>query len=137
MSFLPDINYIEDIENSSADIGNDTFRLMLDDDRLGELITDSEAVLQTAYVMLSTERYKYNIFDRDFGIEFSDMIGADIIYIKAVLPQRIKECLLIDDRIIEVNDISITEGDKEVYVDVTFTDIYYRSTSISQIYDFS
>lgn len=137
MSFLPDINYIEDTESSNADAGNDTFRLMLDDDRLGELITDSEAVLQTAYVMLSTERYKYNIFDRDFGIEFSDMIGADIAYIKAVLPQRIKECLLIDDRIIEVNDISITEGDKEVYVDVTFTDIYYRSTSISQIYDFS
>lgn len=67
--------------------------------------TDGLDVLKQAiYKMLNTERYEYPIYSFNYGIELESLIGKDKIYVQIELKRRIRECLLRDDRITEVDN---------------------------------
>ena len=65
-----------------------------------------EALRQSIYCILSTDRYDY-------------IIGKPISYVCAVIKGRIEEALLIDDRIESVTDFVITKGMGSVLVAFT------------------
>ena len=56
-----------------------------------------EALRQSIYCILSTDRYDYIIYSRNYGIEIKDLIGKPISYVCAVIKGRIEEALLTDD----------------------------------------
>lgn len=72
-----------------------------------------EALKESIYRILNTERYNYVIYSWDYGIELKDLIGEDIEYIKIVLPIRIEEALKQDDRILGVEDFEFKQIDKK------------------------
>jgi len=63
-----------------------------------------EALKQAIYKVLNTERYEYPIYSFNYGIEFESLLGKDPIYVQIELKRRIRECLLRDDRITEVDN---------------------------------
>lgn len=90
---------------------NDTYRLQ--DKKIQGNISDMEAIKQSIYKILSTERYDYPIYGFNYGIEFSRLIGQDMTYVKVEMKRLIKEALLRDDRILDtVNFIFSFEGDE-------------------------
>lgn len=77
----------------------------------------SDAILQSIQKILSTDRYSEQIYSTFYGIEIMDMIGKPVSYVRAALPQAVKEALKQDDRI---KDVSV--GNIEVSGDsVSFT----------------
>ena len=79
-----------------------------------------EAVQQAIYKILNTERYSYIIYSWDYGIELIDLYGKEPLYICPELERRIKDALLQDDRITEVDSFEFNTATKGV-VAVTFT----------------
>ena len=76
-----------------------------------------DAILQSVQKILSTDRYAEQIYSTFYGIELADMIGKPASYVRAALPQAVKEALKQDDRIRDVSVENI-----EVSVDsVSFT----------------
>lgn len=73
------------------------------------LIDRVEALRESIYRILNTERYDYVIYSWDYGIELKDLIGEDAEYIKIVLPVRIEEALKQDDRILGVEDFEFKQ----------------------------
>ena len=63
-----------------------------------------EALKQAIYKVLNTERYEYPIYSFNYGIELEDLLGKDPVYVQIELKRRIRECLLRDDRITEVDN---------------------------------
>ena len=63
-----------------------------------------EALKQAIYKVLNTERYEYPIYSFNYGIELESLLGKDPIYVQIELKRRIRECLLQDDRITEVDN---------------------------------
>jgi len=63
-----------------------------------------DALKQAIYKMLNTERYEYPIYSFNYGIELESLLGKDPIYVQIELKRRIRECLLQDDRITEVDN---------------------------------
>lgn len=63
-----------------------------------------EAMKQTAYRILLTERYKYMIYDWNYGIELDDLFGQPMSYVIPEVTRRIKEALTQDDRIDSVDN---------------------------------
>lgn len=63
-----------------------------------------DALKQAIYKVLNTERYEYPIYSFNYGIELEDLLGKDPIYVQIELKRRIRECLLRDDRITEVDN---------------------------------
>lgn len=76
--------------------------------------TDGElAIRQAVFKILMTERYKYEIYDGNYGIELEDLYGKNKVYVKSELARRIKDALLTDDRIYDVSNFSFSDSEKE------------------------
>mgnify|MGYP000952909862 FL=1 len=63
-----------------------------------------DALKQAIYKVLNTERYEYPIYSFNYGVELESLLGKDPIYVQIELKRRIRECLLQDDRITEVDN---------------------------------
>ena len=96
-----------------------SYRLDIDKERVGKYVDNIESIKQSIYKILSTERYTYTAYDWQYGIELNDLIGQSKSLVKAVLPDRIKEALLVDDRIEDVLDFSFEDISKTELI-VTF-----------------
>ena len=72
-----------------------------------------EALKQAIYKVLNTERYEYPIYSFNYGIELESLIGKDRTYVQIELKRRIRECLLRDERIENVDNFRFqAEGDQ-------------------------
>lgn len=65
-----------------------------------------EAMKQVIYKILNTNRYEYQIYSWNYGIELSGLLGEPVDYVCAELQRRISEALIQDDRINYVDDFS-------------------------------
>ena len=79
-----------------------------------------EAMKQTVFRILNTERYQYIIYPWWYGIETLDLYGEPVTWVCPELERRIIEALSVDSRISAVTDF---EYDLEVkgVVHATFT----------------
>lgn len=108
-----DDNLIADIEIETQP--GLTYKMNLDDKYINGMCDDLEAVKQTVYKILNTERYKYNIYSWNYGVELQDLVGLPTSYVCSELQRRITEALLQDDRIEAVTDFEFdTSNRKEV-----------------------
>lgn len=84
-------------------------------------MTDAQdAMRQAIYKILNTERYEYEIYSWDYGIETLDLYGEPVTWVVPELERRIREALLQDTRITEVSDFEFDFPEKGV-VHVAFT----------------
>lgn len=91
----------------------------LSGNHLQGMIDGREAVAQAVDLMLSTERFYYDIFSFDYGVELADLIGKDRSFVRADIQRRIEEALSEDDRITGISDFEIS-FDREAAI-VSFT----------------
>lgn len=92
---------------------SDTYQMQIKKERIKGAVTGLDAVAQACYKVMNTERYAYPIYSWSYGIELQDLFGKPIPYVFAVLPQRITDALMQDDRITSVSDFELShkEGD--------------------------
>ena len=95
-------------------------RMDLDNTRIIGTCDSLEAVKQSVYKILNTERYGYLIYSWNYGIELIDLYGKPPMYVCPELERRVKEALLQDDRITGVDKFEFDVSNKGV-VSVTFT----------------
>ena len=72
-------------------------------------IDELEAMRQAVYKILETERYRYAIYDWNYGIELEGLYGMRVSYVIPELKKRIEEALLADDRVTAVTDFSFSQ----------------------------
>ena len=96
-----------------------TYRIVVEADRISDYVDDLDAVAQTVYLILSTERYKYVIYSWDYGVELLDLFGKPMPYIMSELPRRIKEALTQDNRISDVIDFTFEKKGKALLTKFT------------------
>lgn len=96
-----------------------TYRLDPVTKRIYGMIDGIEAVKQAVRLTLGTERFEHLIYSSNYGGELREMSGADSTYFSSEIKRRIREALIQDDRIREVQDFRISHsGDSAL---VTFT----------------
>ena len=95
-------------------------RMDLDKNRILGTCDGLEAVKQSVYNILNTERYAYLIYSWDYGIELIDLYGKQPMIVCPEIERRVKEALLQDDRITGVDNFEFDTSKKGV-VSVTFT----------------
>ncbi|MDQ0063562.1 DUF2634 domain-containing protein [Paenibacillus harenae] len=89
-----------------------TYKLDSVGNRVIGLTDGLDAVRQSAFKILQTERYRFFCYSADYGVELEGLVGADPAFVRSELKRRVSEALLQDDRISEVNDFVIEiDGD--------------------------
>lgn len=96
----------------------------LSGNRLQGTIDGRKAVAQAVDLMLSTERFYYDIFSFDYGVELADLIGKDRSFVRADIQRRIEEALSEDDRITGISDFEISFDREAAIVSFTVNTIF-------------
>ena len=89
-----------------------SYKMKLEKERIERNVDGIEAVKQMIYKTLMTDRYRFEIYDWNYGVELDDLLGKPKEFVKAELPRRIEDALIIDDRVEEVTDFEFTDIDK-------------------------
>ena len=77
-------------------------------DKIEGYVNDLEALKQAIYKVLDTEQYEYPIYSFSYGIAWKELIGEERPYVRAEMKRMIREALLRDDRIREVDGFSFS-----------------------------
>lgn len=95
-----------------------TYRLDVKTKRISGFCDGIEAIQQAVYKILNTERYRALIYDWYYGFEKEDLIGIceTESYVFLKISQRIREALLEDDRIEDIEDFWISREKEKVIV---------------------
>lgn len=101
-----------------------TYKLIHDKNRLVGFTDEREALKQAIFLMLSIERFDHVIYSWNYGVEFLDLFGMPTSYVASEVKRRIRECLLQDDRINEVDSFVITTNKNKVHVEYIAHTIY-------------
>ena len=100
-------------------------------DRISGYVDGIDAVIQTVYFILSTERFKYTIYSWDYGVELVDLFGQPMTYVMVELPSRIREALIQDNRITDVTNFELERVGRQLRVTFSIvTDIGNISTAL-------
>lgn len=82
------------------------------------------AMRQAVEIILNVERFRWQIYDSNFGSELQDLPGNESDYIQSELPRRIEEAFSVDNRILSVDNYVFTvdgRGNLTVTFDVQTT----------------
>lgn len=101
-----------------------TFGVNLSNNRIGSMVDKLAALQQSIYFMLTTEADQYIIYPYTYGIQTVDLIGQPSYYIMAVLPGRIKDALMSDDRITDVTDFDFETNGRNLGIKFVIHSIY-------------
>lgn len=115
---LPQGN-VNSVEYEVIDYPTKTYRPDIDKKRIMGYTDSVDAMKQAIYKIICTQRYRYVIYDGNYGIELEDLFGKDRGLVCALLESRITDALLVDSRITEVKDFVF--GGKKDVVTVSFT----------------
>lgn len=128
MALIPQIENPIDYTTDVDTIPSKTYKLIIKEDKNDRIIgyiDNLEVVKQAIYHILSVERYSYDIYSDNYGIELEQYTGRGIDYLKATIENTLQEALLIDLRIINVTVTDIITLQKDsVQVKFNVTSIY-------------
>jgi phage baseplate assembly protein W len=93
-----------------------TFRLDVENKRIIDMVDGLEAVKQSVYCILNTERFEWLIYSWNYGSELKDLFGKSTGLVKAKIKKRIREALKQDDRISEVDSFSFDLVERKLHV---------------------
>ena len=84
-----------------------------------------KAMRQAVEIVLQNERFRWQIYDSNFGTELEDLIGEEYDYIVSELPRRIEEAFSMDSRILSIENFQFAEqGSGKVTVSFDVATVY-------------
>ena len=109
------------------------YKLIPDKNRCVGFVDEIEAMKQAIFLMLSVERYDHIIYSWNFGAEFKDLFGKPVSFVVSEAKRRIRDALIQDDRINEVDSFVVTTHKNKVHVQYTAHTIYGEITAEKEV----
>lgn len=100
-----------DLDIEYVDLSTKTYRVF--GGRVVGFVDEIEAMKQLVEKTLTTERFENVIYSDYFGSEFSEILGMPFSYVESDVLRIIEEALLIDERVISIEDFNILSINKE------------------------
>ena len=94
-----------------------TYKLNIDTQTIVGYCDNRKAIEQAIYLILNTERVEWVIYSWAYGSELQNLFGKPIPYVVSELQRRIKEALLQDDRINNVENFRVSRSGSKVLVE--------------------
>ena len=101
------------IDTAIPAIPTRTYRLDTHTKRIGGFVDSVDAMTQAYYKLFNTERFAYEIYTTNFGIELERLIGEDTDFVIAVLETRIRDAIFADDRTVALQRFSVVQTSRD------------------------
>ena len=96
-----------------------TFAVDFANKRIKGYTDEKDAMRQAVILIFFTQRYRWEIFSREYGAETKDLYGAPISFVTRVFERRMKDALLADGRITGASNFRFTKPSRNTLT-VTF-----------------
>lgn len=100
-----------------------TYKIDHKKNKIAGITDELEAVKQAVFLVLITER-DYSEIYQDYGIKTADLIGQEFSFVSSELKRRIRETLIEDDRIEEVENFTFSDSEDGLLVGFDVITIY-------------
>lgn len=100
-----------------------TYKVDFKKKKIAGTTVELEAVKQTVFLVLSTER-DYSEIYQNYGIKTADLIGQDFAFTASELKKRIIETLLEDNRIMGVENFKFADSEDGLLIEFDVVSIY-------------
>ena len=117
---IPSVNTVLNTELKITKMPSKQHRMNLEQNRIFGTCDSLEAVKQSIFKILNTERYSCLIYSWNYGIELNNLFGQPPLYVCSEIGRRVNEALSQDDRITAVDNFEFDISKKGV-VSVAFT----------------
>jgi hypothetical protein len=118
---IPEYTTIYSDELQIETMPSNTYKINFQTRRTGKMIDSLEAVDQAINIILDTNRYEELIYPDWFGNELYTLVGKERFYVESEAARMIKEALMVDDRIIAINNFVILDGEERDELIIRFT----------------
>lgn len=98
-----------------------TYCLNINNNTITRFCDGIEAMKQTIYCILNTERFEHLIYSWNYGIELKNLIGESTTYAIPELERVIKEALIQDNRVQNVSDFKFEIRKNKIIINFTVT----------------
>lgn len=123
VSILPQGATVDNIETIGSTVqATKTYKIK--DGKIVGFCDGKEALEQTIFFILSTERYKYLIYSDNYGSELENICNLDKDILESEIKRRIDEALAEDDRIKSTDNYIFTYKNDSVLLKFTVFSIY-------------
>lgn len=109
-----------------------TYRVDRDAKTISGMVDGQDAMLQAYDKILTTERYAWEIYDQEYGVELENLIGSGMDYVKAVLKNRISDAFSADDRTVALADFSMEQEGKNTLTAIMTAQTVFGSASLTE-----
>ena len=129
MSILPQGATIENhLEIAEAIEFTRTYKIDFEKGKVIGYCDEVEALRQAIQLILNTERYEHLIYSWNYGSELKDLIGQDKDITESEIKRIVKEALMQDDRVNNVDNFIFNYDKDSVMVEFTIFSIYGEFT---------
>ncbi|WP_297234007.1 DUF2634 domain-containing protein [uncultured Flavonifractor sp.] len=87
-------------------------------------ISGADAVAQAVDIILNVERFRWQIYSPNSGMQWDGLIGQDPGYVASELQRRITDALSVDDRIRGISDFSYSVSGNTLTASFTVNTVY-------------
>jgi len=110
------INPYANISTEIVEMPTYTYHFDMQSKRILGHIDGLDAMVQALNKLFETERFAWEIYTSNYGIELENLIGQEIAFVTTALEGRIRDAIFADDRVINLRSVTISVADKESLV---------------------
>jgi hypothetical protein len=92
--------------------------------QVGYMDEGLESVRQAVEIALNVDRFRWQIYNANFGNELNDLIGDDADYIMSEFPRMVDDALSVDDRVIDTADYTFDINGDSMTVSFTVNTVF-------------
>ncbi|SHE62434.1 DUF2634 domain-containing protein [Clostridium fallax] len=101
-----------------------TYKIDFDSGKVVGFCDKLDALKQSIYLILNTERFEYLIYSSNYGSELKGLIGKDRDIAESEYKRRIREALIQDDRVSNVDNFIFEYNKDSMLVKFTVFSFY-------------
>lgn len=104
-TILPDHNTISiETEIIYADYPTYTYKVDHITNRIRGMTDELDAMVQVVEIILQVERYYFQIYTANFGVNLNNLIGEEYGFVTSELKRRINDAFIPDNRIVRTSN---------------------------------
>ena len=92
-----------------------------------------KAVTQAVEIILNVERFYWQIYTPNFGMQWSGLIGQDPGYVASELRRRVLDAFSVDNRITGIQDFQYSVIGDTMTVSMTVTTVYGNTAQTVEV----
>lgn len=109
---------------SVASLPTLTWYINKDINRIQGTVDGYDAVAQAIQIILNVERFRWQIYSPYSGMQWRGLVGEDPGFVGAELQRRIRDALMMDDRVTGIQNFQYTVVDDVLTASLTVLTVY-------------